>query len=64
MCVCILLFHITLLSNLIYNLYLASCPLRDKLTLSPLSPSAASNLPKKLYITLLEYRAVESWVNV
>jgi hypothetical protein len=34
----------------VYNLYLASGPLRDKLTLSPLSPSAASNFPKKLHI--------------
>lgn len=31
-----------------YNSYLASCPLRDKLTLSPLSPSAAINFPEKL----------------
>lgn len=39
--------HIILFSY-IYNLYFASCPLRDKLTLSPVSPSAAINLPEKL----------------
>lgn len=43
----------------IYNLYFASCPLRDKLTLSPVSPSAAINLPEKLCQFKYQIYAIE-----